>query len=121
MSGGRRAVQQGVRVKLPEGVTWGQLAGMTPDEIKAKDLWPQGFRPLPHVKHESGGMIIREEHIKQILEADTLSVEEVGASVGYDDSASFRRVFKRGVGLSPSAYRKKFQRIAQIARPLEAH
>ena len=33
MSGGRRAVQEGVRVKL-KGVTWDQLAGMSPDDIK---------------------------------------------------------------------------------------
>src|SRR5262249_11991806 len=28
-----KPVQQGVRVKLPPGVTWDQLAGMTPDEV----------------------------------------------------------------------------------------
>src|SRR5436853_3051325 len=28
MSGGRKAIQGGVRVKLPNGVTWEQLAGM---------------------------------------------------------------------------------------------
>lgn len=68
-----------------------------------------GFAPIEYVQ------ALRIEEAKQMLETDTLSVDEVGASVGYDDSASFRRVFKRGVGLSPSAYRKKFQRIAQIA------
>jgi len=31
MSGGRKPVQDGVRVKLPEGVTWDSLAAMTPD------------------------------------------------------------------------------------------
>src|SRR5436305_7111677 len=30
MSGGRKAVQGGVRVKLPPGKTWDQLASMTP-------------------------------------------------------------------------------------------
>ena len=33
MSGGK-AVQEGVRVKLPRGVTWQQLAEMTPAEVK---------------------------------------------------------------------------------------
>jgi len=37
MSGGRKAVQQGVRVKLPAGLTWEQLAAMSPDEIREKD------------------------------------------------------------------------------------
>jgi len=45
MSGGRRAVQEGVRVRLPNGVTWEQLAGMTPDEIRERGVFPRGFLP----------------------------------------------------------------------------
>jgi cytochrome c peroxidase len=52
-----KPVQQGVRVRLPQGVTWQQLAGLPPDEIKRRRLWPQGFLPLPHPHHEAGGMI----------------------------------------------------------------
>lgn len=70
MSAGRKQVQQGVRVKLPEGITWESLANMTPAEIKEQDAWPMGFRPLPHVKHKTGGMVIRKEHIKAIQEAE---------------------------------------------------
>ncbi len=55
MSGGRKPVQQGVRVKLPQNVTWTGLAGMKPDEIREKDLWPKGFLPLPHPNHPEGG------------------------------------------------------------------
>src|SRR5437868_8570033 len=33
MSGGRKPVQGGVRVKLPAGVTWDMLASTSPDEI----------------------------------------------------------------------------------------
>ena len=33
MSGGRKAVQEGVRVKLSKGMTWKKLAKMTPDQI----------------------------------------------------------------------------------------
>jgi cytochrome c peroxidase len=67
MSGKRKKVQQGVRVKLPDGMTWARLAGMTPAQIKQQGVWPTGFRPLPHVKHEAGGMVIREPHVKQIM------------------------------------------------------
>lgn len=52
-----KAVQEGVRVKLPAGMTWEKLASMTPEEIKAADAWPAGFFPLPHPHHEAGGMI----------------------------------------------------------------
>ena len=40
MSGGRKTVQDGVRVKLRSGTTWEQLANMTPEEIKSKGLFP---------------------------------------------------------------------------------
>jgi len=66
MSGGTKAVQQGVRVKLPQGMTWQQLAKMAPDEIKAGDLWPKGFYPLPHPNHPEGGMLFPKFHIDQI-------------------------------------------------------
>jgi cytochrome c peroxidase len=52
-----KAVQEGVRVKLPRDTTWEALASMTPDEIKSKNLWPIGFLPLPHPHHEEGGMV----------------------------------------------------------------
>ncbi len=52
-----KPVQGGVRVTLPAGVTWEQLAGMSPEEIKTKDVWPAGFFPMPHPHHEAGGMI----------------------------------------------------------------
>jgi len=70
-----------------------------------------GYAPIDYVQ------ALRIEEAKQMLESDGIGIEEIGASVGYEDPASFRRVFKRQVGLPPAAYRRKFQRIAQIARP----
>jgi cytochrome c peroxidase len=52
-----KAVQEGVRARLKDGVSWQKLASMTPEDIKAQDLWPAGFYPLPHPHHEAGGMI----------------------------------------------------------------
>ena len=65
MSSGK-AIQKGVRVKLPPGVTWQQLAEMTPADIKAKGLWPKGFLPLPHPNHAEGGMVFPQHHIDEI-------------------------------------------------------
>ena len=65
MSAGK-AVQGGVRVKLPMGVTWQDLAQMSPAEIKQKGLWPKGFLPLPHPNHPEGGMVFPQYHIDEI-------------------------------------------------------
>jgi cytochrome c peroxidase len=46
MSRGRKAVQGGVRVKLPQGITCDMLAEMTPDAIAEGDLLPAGVHAL---------------------------------------------------------------------------
>src|SRR5439155_11470833 len=61
-----KSVQAGVRVKLSDGVTWADLAKMTPDEIRAKKVWPKGFLPLPHPNHPEGGMVFPKFHIDEI-------------------------------------------------------
>jgi cytochrome c peroxidase len=65
MSDGK-PIQEGVRVKLPAGMTWDKLAAMSPDEIRQKDVWPAGLYPLPHPNHPEGGMTFPEFHIKEI-------------------------------------------------------
>src|SRR5207248_1739827 len=79
MSGGRKAVQQGARVKLHGSVTWEQLVAMSPDEIREKDLFPRGFLPLPHVKHATGGMIFPAFEIAEINKQEGRSLERFDA------------------------------------------
>jgi cytochrome c peroxidase len=52
-----KPVQEGVRVRLPSGLTWDALAAMAPAEIREKGLYPAGFMPLPHPNHPEGGMV----------------------------------------------------------------
>lgn len=66
MSGGKKAVQEEVRIKLPQGMTWEKLASMSPEQIHEKDLWPKGFYPLPHPNHPEGGMVFPKFHIDEI-------------------------------------------------------
>jgi cytochrome c peroxidase len=61
-----KPIQEGVRVKLPQGMTWEKLAEMTPEAILEKDLWPSGFYPLPHPNHPEGGMLFPKFHIEEI-------------------------------------------------------
>ena len=61
-----KAVQQGVRVKLPTGKSWADLAALSPEEVKKQGLWPAGFYPLPHPHHEAGGMVFPRKQIDEV-------------------------------------------------------
>ena len=61
-----KAVQEGIRVKLPKGMNGEKLAAMSPEEIRQKDLFPVGFFPLPHPNHPEGGMVFPKFHIEEI-------------------------------------------------------
>ena len=65
-----KPVQEGVRVRLPPGATWAQLASMTPQQIHEKDLFPQGFLPLPHANHPEGGMVFPKFEIQEVLKQE---------------------------------------------------
>ena len=52
---------------------------------------------------------LRMERAKAKLESSDEAVEAIALSVGYEDPSSFRRLFKRTVGISPGAYRRKFR------------
>ena len=61
-----KPVQRGVRVRLPEGVTWEQLAELSPTQIREQKLFPAGFLPLPHPLHDEGGMVFPQQQIDEI-------------------------------------------------------
>jgi cytochrome c peroxidase len=75
MSGNRKAVQQGVRVKLHGGASWENLAGTRPEQIKSRNLFPYGFRPLPHVKHPTGGMTFPKQQIDEIKKQEARDLQ----------------------------------------------
>jgi transcriptional regulator GlxA family with amidase domain len=62
-----------------------------------------GYSPLAYVQ------TLRIEEAKQALERSATPVEAIGREVGYEDAASFRRLFRRLAGMAPAEYRKKFQ------------
>ena len=61
-----------------------------------------GYTPMEYVQ------TIRVERAKALLERTSSSVEHVGGQVGYEDIASFRRLFKRMTSLTPTQYRRSF-------------
>ena len=85
MSGKRKAVQGGVRVKLPQGVTWDMLAQMTPDAMAEGDLLPAGFMPLPHVKQSQGGQVFPNILIDTIRDREARSLRRFDADFDLPD------------------------------------
>ena len=61
-----KPLQNGVRVKLPSGMTWERLASMTPDQIRSGNHFPKGFLPLPHPNQKEGGMVFPQSHIDEV-------------------------------------------------------
>lgn len=62
-----KPVQAGVRVRLPDGFSWEQLAALSPADLRQRSLWPAGFYPLPHPHHETGGMVFPQPLIDETL------------------------------------------------------
>ncbi|HWS40666.1 MAG TPA: helix-turn-helix domain-containing protein [Arenimonas sp.] len=59
--------------------------------------------PITHIQH------LRVERAKALLESTLLSFDEIVERCGYQDSASFRKLFKRDTSLTPADYRARFR------------
>ncbi|OBZ07814.1 helix-turn-helix domain-containing protein [Bacillus sp. FJAT-26390] len=53
--------------------------------------------------------MIRIEQASALLRSNACTVDEIAVRVGYNSSHSFRRAFKRVMGIAPSAYRQSIQ------------
>jgi transcriptional regulator GlxA family with amidase domain len=63
-----------------------------------------GMAPLAYLQ------ALKIERAKELLEVSNSDFETITEKVGYGDTSSFRRLFKRTTGLSPAQYRKQFKR-----------
>lgn len=66
-----------------------------------------GYAPIEYVQ------TLRIEEAKQMLEASDAATDTVALSVGYEDPAFFRRLFKRRTGITPARYRQRFRTLAR--------
>ena len=94
-----KPLQEGVRVKLPPGVTWEQLAAMSPDEIRERGLWPKGFLPLPHPFQPTGGQVFPKEEIDAIKRQDGRDLTRF--DVDFDLPERFLAAFPPAMYLTP--------------------
>jgi cytochrome c peroxidase len=70
-----KPIQVGPAVRLPKGMTWEKLARLTSEEIREKGLFPKGFLPLPHPKHEVGGMVFPQMELKAFPRLERFDID----------------------------------------------
>ncbi|MBL4765277.1 MAG: helix-turn-helix domain-containing protein [Colwellia sp.] len=59
-------------------------------------------RPVQYIQR------VRVQKACELLESTTQSFEQIALNIGYDDVNSFRKVFIKVIGLSPSAFKARF-------------
>ena len=94
-----KSLQEGIRVKLPAGMTWEQLAAMSPDQIRDQNLYPKGFYPLPHPNHPEGGFLFPHFVIDAIKQQDGRDLKRF--DLDFDLPDHFLAEFPPAIYLSP--------------------
>ena len=79
-----------------------QRSGLPPTTFARRFRKATGQSPQDYV------LTLRMEEAKQILETSKTTVEDIALAVGYGDLSSFRRIFKRKSGITPSEHRRMF-------------
>jgi len=84
-------------------------SGLNDRTFKRRFHAATGYTPIDYVQS------LRVEEAKHMLETTNEPIEEISEQVGYEDSGSFRRLFKRTVGTSPQRYRQRYQAPSTIS------
>src|SRR5262249_48537269 len=85
-------------------------SGLRPRTFARRFRAATGYLPMDYVH------ALRIEEAKQLIETENIGIDEISLQVGYDDPTFFRRLFKRKAGLTPAAYRRKFNGILTVGK-----
>jgi transcriptional regulator GlxA family with amidase domain len=80
-----------------------EQSGLTARTFKRRFKAATGSAPIAYVQR------LRVERAKRLLEQAGDAIEQISWAVGYEDPASFRRLFKRLTGLTAGEYRRRFR------------
>ena len=81
-----------------------QDAGLEPRTFLRRFMQATGIKPSEYQQR----LWVSRAH--EMLEFSRKSIEDIATSIGYKDTASFRRMFLKIVGLPPADYRRRFCR-----------
>lgn len=85
------------------------LSGLNPRTFARRFKAATGRAPIDYVVE------MRIEEAKQGLEASDDPIDDLAYSVGYQDPAAFRRMFRKIAGMTPQDYRRRYSRLARGA------
>jgi transcriptional regulator GlxA family with amidase domain len=95
-------------------VTLAARARMTPRTFARRFKDQTGTTPIQWL------LTHRVRRAQELLETTASSIERVASAAGFDSPVTFRSRFQRTVGLTPSAYRRRFSDPAPAGRPARA-
>jgi transcriptional regulator GlxA family with amidase domain len=84
------------------------VSGLTRRTFARRFRTATGKRPIEYVH------ALRIERARQLIESGASPIDDVGYQVGYEDPTFFRRLFRRAIGLTPAAYRRKYAKIVPL-------
>ncbi|WP_319547884.1 helix-turn-helix domain-containing protein [Desulfogranum marinum] len=79
-----------------------EIAGLGSRTFMRRFKKATGNTPLEYIQH------LRIGKARTLLERTGQPFDSITYEVGYEDTSSFRRLFRKNTGLSPSDYRKRF-------------
>jgi transcriptional regulator GlxA family with amidase domain len=79
-------------------------SGLTERSFLRRFRRATGQSPLEYVQ------TLRIEEAKQLLETSAMSLDDIAAEIGYTEPSAFRHLFRKLVGVTPSAYRRRHLR-----------
>jgi len=107
IAGCQRWITQNFAVSNPIAAMT-ERSGLTSRTFARRFRAATGYMPMDYVH------ALRIEESKHVIETGLGNIDDISAQVGYEDPTFFRRLFKRKVGITPAAYRRKFASMAAV-------
>ena len=104
-----KQVQEFIEENYKQPIQVSQLADMvniTPRTLNRRFQSAVAMRPIEYIQ------AVRIEQAKRLLELGDVTIKSLAEQVGYEDTSSFTRLFKRSTELTPKEYQDKFSRLA---------
>jgi transcriptional regulator GlxA family with amidase domain len=100
---------QTAAAKQPSLAQMTSIAGLEERTFLRRFQKATGLKPMEYCQH------LRMGKARELLAFTRQPVESIAWTIGYKDAGSFRKIFSKLLGLSPSDYRRRFSVLAKQA------